>query len=213
MKLLNTLIFAFLLSSASAHAALITVDTSVGASTGVLDTQSNLQWLNVSATRNLSFNQVLSEMADGGRLADFRYGTAQEVQCGLLFGNLQMSCVTGQINQNVSVVQAFMDIFGILSGDAIIYGPIPPEQNPGVSQGSIETFVTQIVIRDIPSNPVDFDTQLVTFLRDRPNVHWLVRDAQAVPEPATSMLIGVGAIALMALRKRASRKQWEFGRR
>lgn len=64
MKLLNTAIFALLISLASAHAALLTVDTSAGASTGVLDTHSNLQWLNVSATRNLSFNQVFSEMAD-----------------------------------------------------------------------------------------------------------------------------------------------------
>lgn len=207
MKFLTTSIFLLLMSFASAHAALITIDTSVGANTGVLDTQSNLQWLKISATRGLSFNDVLSGMADSGRLADFRYGTAQEVQCSLLFVNLQMSCVTGQINQDVSTVQAFMDIFGILSGDSIIYGPIPPEQNPGVSQGAIETYMTQIVIRDITSNPVDLDTQLVTFSRDRPSVHWLVRNAQSVPEPATLALFSVGAIGLISLRKRTRRKQ------
>lgn len=205
MKFLTTLFLAFLMPVVSAYAALITIDTSIGANTAVFDTQSNLQWLKISVTRDLSFNQVVSETADGGRLADFRYGTAQEVQCNLIYANLTMGCGATQTNQDVAAVKGFMDILGIRSGDSVIYAPIPPEQNPSVTQGSIETFESQFIIRNITNNPVDFDTQRVTFLRDRPNVHFLVRDTQEIPVPGTTALLGAGWIGLMALRKMAAR--------
>lgn len=48
-----------LLPVAIANAALITVDTDLGAQTGVIDTTTSLTWLKVSATAGLTLRQVL----------------------------------------------------------------------------------------------------------------------------------------------------------
>lgn len=195
-------IIAFLMPFAAAHATLITTDSSLGSATAVLDTSSGLEWLKVSVTRDRSIDQVLADMGSGGSLKDFHYATSQELICGLYAPNIfQTGCVSPRVSQDVARVQAFLDLFGVNSGDNVLYALIYPP-SPYITQGSIESFEAQINIKLPGSNPVEFDSQRVTLFRDRPEVHWLVREAQPVPEPATLTLLGLGALALVALRKR-----------
>ena len=52
---------------------------------------------------------------------------------------------------------------------------------------------------------IETDTQLVTMTTARlsePNFHWLVREGQAVPEPSTLAMLGIGAIALARRQER-----------
>jgi hypothetical protein len=191
---------AFLMPFTAAHATLITADSSLGPATAVLDTSSGLEWLKVSVTRDMSVNQVLADMASGGSLEGFHYATGQELVCGLYAPNIfQTGCVNPNVSQDVARVQAFLDLFGVRSGDNVLYALIYPPTH--VTQGYIESFEAQINIKPTASSPVEFDSQRFTLSMSQPEVHWLVRQAQAVPEPSTLALLGLGVIALATLRK------------
>ncbi len=61
-----------------ANAQLTSANTSLGNNTAGLDTETNLLWLHLDYTRNLSFNQVVSAQSSGGQLAGWRYATVSE---------------------------------------------------------------------------------------------------------------------------------------
>lgn len=52
---------------------------------------------------------------------------------------------------------------------------------------------------------IETDTQLVSMtapLLNEPNLHWLVREGQPLPEPSTLALLGLGVIALAGIQKK-----------
>jgi hypothetical protein len=186
---------------ASAHAALITVDSPVGPASAVLDTGTGLEWLKLSATRTSSVDQVFSETAPGGALNGYQFATMAQL-CGLLIPNAGLGCFSGR-SEDVGRVQTFLSVFDApVLGDAdnfISYLQVdPPSVANRMGFGKVISFYTE------PTPYFDTDAQLVTMdirkLND-PTFHWLVRDAHAVPEPATSALVGLGVIALAALRR------------
>jgi hypothetical protein len=147
-------------------------------------------------------------MESGGSLEGFHYATSQELLCGLYAPNIfETGCgEIPMVSQDVATVQAFLDLFGIRSGELVLYALIYPP-SPSITQGFIQSFEAQINIKSGGDNPVEFDSQIITLSRDQPEVHWLVREAQAVPEPSTLALFGIGVIALTRWRnKRDSKK-------
>jgi len=200
MKRLGAILIASLMPFAAAHATLITTDSSLGPATAVLDTSSGLEWLKVSVARDRSINQVLANMESGGSLEGFHYATSQELLCSLYAPNIfQTGCVNRVISQDVARVQAFLDLFGVRSGDNVLYALIYPPAH--VTQGYIESFEAQINIKLPSSSPVEFDSQRFTLSMDQPEVHWLVREAQAIPEPSMFALLGIGILALAGCLK------------
>ncbi|HEY1789945.1 MAG TPA: hypothetical protein VGJ73_17500 [Verrucomicrobiae bacterium] len=69
-----------LVTALSARASLITgTDPGFASDSLTIDTQTELAWLNLSFTADLSYNQVLAGMQPGGIFNDYTFATSQEV--------------------------------------------------------------------------------------------------------------------------------------
>lgn len=75
----QTLALTGLLLSLSASAAIISVDSSFGVDTITRDTGTGLDWLDVTETQWLSYNQVIAQMGAGGAYEGWRYATTAEL--------------------------------------------------------------------------------------------------------------------------------------
>ena len=82
-------------ASQSAQATFIqTSDPRFGVGSGVLDTNTGLEWLKVTFSQGLSANQVLAQLSPGGAFSGFRYATRSEFS-GLInevFGQPDICC-------------------------------------------------------------------------------------------------------------------------
>ena len=71
---------ALLVMALSTRASLLTgTDPAFGANSLTIDTQTQLAWLNLSYTADLSYNQVLTDMQPGGMFSNYTFATSQEV--------------------------------------------------------------------------------------------------------------------------------------
>jgi hypothetical protein len=200
MKYLGAMLIALLMPFAAANATLTTVDSSVGPATAVLDTNTGLEWLKFSVTRNMSINQVFAAMEPGGSLEGFRYSKGSEFPSGVRF----------EIgSSDVATVQAFFALFGIETlfpgpdpNPVVTFSNVDPPGGLNVREGILRTFA--LVVPELPGAVpyVEFDSQIipVSSRLNEPALHWLVAEAQAVPEPSTLALLVLGALALAKRR-------------
>jgi len=198
MTYLRALLVALLLPFTPVHATLISTDSNLGPGTLVTDTDTGLEWLKLSAVRNLSINQVFAAIEPGGNLNGFRYATGSEFPSGFLFS---------PGNTDAARVESFFSLFGIeplFSGadpDGVItFTNVDPPDSSGIREGLVRTFV----LRTEPTRYVEVDSQIIPVARllDAPALHWLVRSGQVVPEPSTSAMLGLGMMAMMLMRKK-----------
>ena len=86
MDKMKSLLIVLVLSFASiSNAAIISIDDSVfGADSLTRDTETNLDWLDLTNTNGLSYGYVLSQLNAGGLYDGYRYATLTEVQSLLL---------------------------------------------------------------------------------------------------------------------------------
>ncbi len=76
----------------SANAAILSVNSSFGANTITRDTDTGLDWLDVTESLALSYNQVTSQMGVGGTYEGWRYATMAELdQLIVNFGYVAVS--------------------------------------------------------------------------------------------------------------------------
>ena len=61
------------------NAAILSLDSSFGSDTITRDTDTGLDWLDVTVTRGLSYNQVTAELGAGGTYEGYRYATMAEL--------------------------------------------------------------------------------------------------------------------------------------
>lgn len=198
---LRALVFALVLPFAPAQAALISTDSDLGPGTTITDTDTGLEWLKLSATRNLSINQVFAAIEPGGSLNGFRYATGSEFPSGFRFS---------PGNADAARVESFFSLFGIaplfpgFDPDGVItFANVDPPDSPDVREGLVRTFV----LRTEPTRSVEVDSQIIPVARalDEPALHWLVRSAQAVPEPSTSAVLGLGLVGMILMRIKRQR--------
>lgn len=196
MRLKHAAAAFLLLPVALANAALMTVDTDLGAQTGVTDTTTNLTWLKVSATAGLTPDQVFAQMAPGGLLQGYRYASTNELTCSLIPSQIPgASCGFTWSTRDVLPVFAFLDRFGTAFDQPVLFqAEAPTGTRIPVANGEsfeLRTFADGVQI-------VSFDAQQIT-LPSRPSNHWLVHE---VPEPSTWMLLGFAGVLLAGWRTR-----------
>ncbi len=195
-------LLAMLMPVLSASAALITVDSIAGPATAVLDTQTGKAWLKLSVTANLTPNELFAAMSPGGRFEGFRYPGYSELTCELLGANAGLACPSW-VTYNVEPVWALFSAFG-LSGRPLgrIYHTLSTFD---AETPELYIFGSAFYYYDEPRPEFDFDSQQVLLSGRRmnePETHWLVRDAQSVPEPSMLALLAIGAFGFAMNRSR-----------
>ncbi len=200
-KVFNQIGFFVVLSSISVDAALIDNDYFT------TDTETSLDWLDVTGTENITINYVKSQMGIGGTYEGWRYATGAEV-----FDFWTHAGGSG-IYEGYSVENN-----GLFNNLSLLWG---------TTLGTPESGYIAVATSDLV-NSTSTDVHLAmlsdwkeyeeTSEMDRAYVGWhmhvdfayeheghaLVRDTATVPEPASSGLIGFGVLALLALRRRAT---------
>jgi hypothetical protein len=214
MKTIFALLLLISLPTFGAHAALITVDSPVGTGTAVLDTASNKEWLKLSLTANLSFNEVAAALEPGGRFEGFRYPGYDELICELLEKNTGLGCNFKWTTYEVAPVDNFLNVFGGKVRDRIFH-----TRSTIIFTDITEQYIfgSAFYYYDEPEPEFEFDTHQVFLSESGSNelaTHWLVRniqyvpkpseklwDTQPAPEPSTIMLLGIGIFALTQWRQ------------
>ena len=205
MKLLQAVLIALLMPLCAAHAALIPADSPLGPGSGVVDTNTGWEWLQLSATRELTIREVLAATSPGGTLSDFDYATRTDLKT-LIDAYLWSGCTFG-CSTNEAAVEDFFRRFGISlkieHGIGTMLEPAYMDtSNPGIF-GAIFILYTE------PVPELYIDSQLVTLDERRLNEtgpHWIVRKGQAIPEPSMGALLVLGAMAFaVTCRRRGGR--------
>ncbi|MBK4739106.1 PEP-CTERM sorting domain-containing protein [Noviherbaspirillum pedocola] len=202
MKLLCAMLFALLMPFGATRAALLSADSPLGPGTGVVDTNTGWEWLQLSAARSLSIQQVLDATAPGGMLSDFHYASRAE-EATLIDGYLRVGCLAG-CPEIVVAVRYFFGHFGInLMQELGIDTYLEPNELNSTDPG---IYSTRFIWYTFPPK-LYFDTQRLTLTEARLNdtgPHWIVREAQLIPEPSTATLLslGVGVCAALWQRRR-----------
>lgn len=146
---------------------------------------------------------MFADTSDSGPLESFSYARAVDL-CQGLYANIPLGCTGG--SRDLNRVNGFLALFGgpiIVPDDGFVaYLQVDP---PSVANRM--GYGTIIRSSEGPEAffGVETDTQLVTMDTRRlnePNLHWLVRESQAVPEPSTVALLGLGAVVLARMNRR-----------
>lgn len=190
---------ALVMATASSQAALV----DQGANT--LDTATNLQWLDLSASGGLSYNQVAAQFGSGGQFEGYRFATRAEVLT--LFGDAGIPDVDvgfGGTAANKAPVTALMalmdaDLWGLHDGN----GEFGYFWTAGLGTGLLwsppgnDAEATSGPNRIAAPNG-DF---AISYLGSA-----LVRDAATnIPEPGGLGLVGAALLVLVGASRRSRR--------
>lgn len=105
---------AYCLATAPARAELVAIDLHApGDARLTLDTRTRLEWLDMTDTAGLSFNQVQPLITAGGAFQDFRYATATEVHDLFVSADITELYASADIGEQASV-QALLALIGTL---------------------------------------------------------------------------------------------------
>lgn len=204
-----------IIGSTTAQAGLIELDLlAAGDGLITLDTDTGLQWLDVTATTGLSVNQVLGGVGGWTDLG-FRYAGSDELE------QLFLTSVPGSTVSFFSFVEnnfAGASLLTNLLGNAYGLAEFPGSQgfvDPGTSdrfsEGSTHASFYQVRVSDSTGR---FHPTQGRFSLDYTNAtigSFLVRDVSAVPEPTGMLLLSVGALTLVGCGGRSRRKSTRAG--
>lgn len=193
------------IATSTVHASLVTVGTNFGPNTGLLDTATNLVWLDLTVTNGQSFDYVNSQLGPGGVYSGWQWATSDQNACGtsqltVLFEHEFGSCGT---SSNPTAILQMMNLLG---------GPL--ENSP--------TYVQSEGFTNLPYPYASGWASINGGLVEEPTVNyyvgtpslwgggvasmgfqgtgaWLVQTA--APEPTGIWLVGAGCLALFIFRK------------
>ena len=206
MKYLKlTLAASTLVLSTSVNAALISTDwQNVGDNFITQDTDSGLEWLDLTETVGMSYDQVTAQMATGGSLAGWSYATSSQIS-GFFDSAGGSGDYTGSSEANNGVVESVSTFWGysraLTKFSKFLFAEVDtarPDANhrygqisDGVNNTNWETEDYMVIMR--ASWP---DTSGESFTSSA-----LVRTS-VVPVPAAVWLFGSGLIGLIGIARR-----------
>ncbi|VAW53261.1 hypothetical protein MNBD_GAMMA05-1160 [hydrothermal vent metagenome] len=200
-KSISLLLLIFIIYDASA--ALIENDDPIfGSSAITFDTTTDLYWLDISLTTNLSYEFISSEFGAGGIYNGYRYATEEEVFS--LYSSADIPDTSGTLTlQNVSSVFSLISLIGRSdkTGFPEVYGIT-------ASTASFNRSVLRKIENDLVCSTLS-DTVLCSMgyrvgVRDYISSNaaneevgsWLVKDVKVVPIPPSIFLLISGLIVL-----------------
>lgn len=217
MKILKlALLVAFLGVPINANAALVSVDwQSAGDNLITRDTVSGLDWLDLTASSNLSYDSVVAGQIAGGMFDGWRYALPAEVSA-MLQSNFGIDLNNGNATVGLPPPPGLAQATALFGDSLAVFGPgstgvsgVTGEPNGAMNShlvvGADYLSLTQTFFRRINPN-------LNTFfqfdgLASEGTGHWLVADTpwqptpSPIPVPAAIWLFGSALIGLAGLGK------------
>ena len=179
----------------AAFAGFVTTDSSFGANTLILDTQTGTEWLKLDATLGLSYDSVAAQLDAGETFGGFSIASPQDVTTLLKDAGVWAPLSPLTSPSALAAGAAFGNFFGGLDTGhgfisqgmtSVAMGPsgftqqaIGLSYRPGLS---ISSFDDAVFSRSGTFGDVST---------------WLVKSTSPIPEPATYLLVLVGLAALI----------------
>jgi hypothetical protein len=197
------------LMSGAAQATIYQTDSSFGTNTVVVDSNTGKQWLSLTLTKNMSYNDVNGQLAT--TFSGYHIASLGEVSQFIVDSGLPAS--SGIVAGENSVLDGFIKMWGITAiwygggGTENWIGAITSTVSPYAGSGYVVEAIMYEWFHWSGSSP---ETGWNTHVSDNQSLStsesWysgvaLVKDSSSVPEPATLALTLAG-FGLAALRRR-----------
>ncbi len=196
----------------SVSAAIISVDTVFGADTATRDTDSGLDWLDLTESFG-ALADIEARLAAGGDLEGWRLATQGEVQTFWSNAGISPTSLDGTYiyTSDPAEVLATLTLFELVGGTQ--FNPSFDFATGYTAESASESQQAAATLARGYNRDLDIFDQSGAILGDvfskTPGIGdaqaaWLIREAPAVPAPGALGLLGLGLLAMSA--RRASRR-------
>jgi len=201
--------------SVSVNAAIISVDwQSAGDNLITRDTETGLNWLDLTVTNGMSFNTVNGQLGSGGLYEGFRYATGQEVvdlyaKFGVTLTAYSPNFIAGPVDPGIVMASDFLGTIVSEYSTDFTYGgkgmyDYGANLTVAYAMGAWYFSGTSV----FPSSNVYFDVNYENSLfktdAEIQTGSFLVQQS-AVPVPAAVWLFGSGLIGLLGIARKKAR--------
>jgi hypothetical protein len=152
------------------------------------DTSTGLEWLDVTASRNLSFNDVVAQLGAGGAFEGFRHATSSDL--GTFFANLGLT--PGGLVADSGA--AYMAAEALLGRTVLVGGTVGVFDDGGSASTVDQAKIFSSLLPPGSRSSIGGSPRSST-ARSSSVGHWLVREAAHSPEPAGVLVWGGLALA------------------
>lgn len=196
--LLVVTMFFLLIPSPNAYAVLISADDPVfGLNSITLDTDTGLEWLDLTESQNRSFSDVASEFGPGGDFEGFRH--VNEVEIIQLWTNAGIPDIgVGPTEANYTPIRELQDLIGVTDYDSFLVVWLTQgffdDGSGGITTATANLYATGDTPGGAGAGAFTAGTSIFDgFVPDFPSSlfgNWLVRaEITSVPEPSSAMLL------------------------